>query len=147
MSDVVSAEKRSSMMAGIRGKDTKPELAVRKALFAQGFRYRLHYNKLPGCPDIVLPKHRTAIFVHGCFWHMHSECKLSKLPSSRSDFWLHKLHANAARDKKTINQLLQSGWRVLIVWECFLRAEKSSLNLQTKLTEWICGCATYGSFP
>ena len=147
MSDIVSSEKRSAMMAGIRGRDTKPELAVRRALFAQGFRYRLHYKKLPGNPDIVLPKHRIAIFVHGCFWHMHTQCKLSKLPSSRPDFWLAKLNANAARDLKATEQLLQSGWRVLVIWECYLRSKKSSVNLQSKLTDWILGAATYGSLP
>ncbi len=123
MSDVVSSEIRSRMMSGIRGKDTKPELTVRKALFAAGFRFRLHRRDLPGVPDVVLPGKRVAIFVHGCFWHMHAGCKNAKLPSSRQDFWREKLGRNIERDKKNIDALIDQGWRVLVVWECSPREQ------------------------
>lgn len=105
-------------MSGIRGKDTKPEIRIRKLLHAAGFRYRLHDKKLPGRPDLVLPKYRTAIFVHGCFWHGHRDCKLFRLPSSRQDFWREKIAGNVARDERDVGKLLQSGWKVAIVWEC-----------------------------
>jgi DNA mismatch endonuclease (patch repair protein) len=144
MTDIVSAEKRSAMMAGIKGKNTKPEMTVRKALFAQGFRFRLHYKKLPGNPDIVLPKHQVAIFVHGCFWHMHSNCKLSKIPSSRPEFWISKLKANASRDKQATSQLLQLGWRVLVIWECHLKSTANVERLQISLSNWIRGQSAYG---
>ncbi len=144
MTDIVSAEKRSAMMAGIRGKNTKPEMTVRKALFAQGFRFRLHYKKLPGNPDIVLPKYQVAIFVHGCFWHMHSNCKLSRIPSSRPEFWLSKLKANASRDRQTTSQLLQLGWRVMVIWECHLKSTANLERLQTSLSNWIRGKSAYG---
>lgn len=139
MSDIVSPAKRSAMMSGIRAKDTKPELRVRKALFAAGFRYRLHIKKMPGCPDIVLSKYRAAIFVHGCFWHQHAGCKLSKIPASRVEFWKAKLEGNSARDSRAVRDILSLGWRVLIVWECHLRAQRDMSTLQKELSEWING--------
>jgi DNA mismatch endonuclease (patch repair protein) len=108
------------MMSGIRSKDTKPELSVRKALYQAGLRFRLHRTDLPGSPDIVLPKHKTVIFVHGCFWHGHG-CHYCKTPKTRTEFWLDKLAGNAKRDRKNEDALRNSGWRVFVVWECDIR--------------------------
>ena len=146
MSDIVSRETRSRMMSGIRGKDTKPELIVRTALFAAGFRFRLHRRDLPGVPDVVLPGKRVAIFVHGCFWHMHAGCKNAKLPSTRPDFWREKLNRNVARDKEDIKVLRDLGWRVLIVWECTTRDKATSENLPGLLSRWIAEGGGYGEF-
>lgn len=118
--DVVDSKTRSRMMSGIRGKNTKPEIQVRKALFKQGYRFRLHVKDLPGKPDIVLPKYKTAIFVHGCFWHKH-DCKYFKWPSSNTEFWKNKILDNVRRDKKHQAELKKSGWKVKIVWECWVK--------------------------
>ena len=107
-------------MAAIRGKDTKPELMIRRGLHAKGFRYRLQGRGLPGRPDIVLPKHRAVIFVHGCFWHRH-DCPLFRWPQTRQDFWRDKINGNARRDADAIGRLLDAGWRVATVWECALK--------------------------
>ena len=123
MTDVVDAATRSRMMAGIQGKNTRPELFLRKALHAMGFRYRLGGKGLPGKPDIVFPKKRVAIFVHGCFWHMH-ECKYFKWPATNSQFWREKLDGNVQRDKRVAVELQSKGWTVLTVWECELRETK-----------------------
>ena len=147
MSDTVSPEKRSAMMAGIRAKDTKPELTVRKALHAGGFRFRLHNRMLPGSPDIVLAKHRVAIFVHGCFWHLHRNCKLSKIPATRTDFWTQKLTGNASRDIQATDQLLALGWRVLLVWECHIRSHRDPSELIHQLSQWISGSDSFGQLP
>lgn len=120
MADVVTPEKRSQMMAGIRGRNTKPELLIRRGLHRLGYRFRLHDSRLPGTPDLVLPKYKAAIFVQGCFWHRH-ECALFKWPSSRPDFWKEKIAGNAQRDQKAIQVLLESGWRVAQIWECALK--------------------------
>lgn len=120
MADVLTAEQRQRNMSRIRGRDTKPEMLIRRGLHARGLRYRLHDGKLPGRPDLVFPKYQTAVFVHGCFWHAHG-CALSKLPATRQDFWRLKLEGNAARDQKAIAALLADGWRVLVIWECALR--------------------------
>lgn len=106
------------MMSGIRGRDTKPELAVRRYLHGRGFRYRLHARELPGRPDIVLPRHRTVVFVHGCFWHRHEGCRFAYTPKTRQEFWLPKLEGNAVRDARDQQQLADLGWRVEVVWEC-----------------------------
>lgn len=123
MTDVVDAATRSRMMAGIQGKNTQPELFLRKALHAMGFRYRLGGKGLPGKPDIVFPKKHIAIFVHGCFWHMH-ECKYFKWPATNSQFWREKLDGNVQRDKRVTVELQSKGWTVLTVWECELRETK-----------------------
>jgi DNA mismatch endonuclease (patch repair protein) len=125
------------MMSGIRGKDTRPEIVVRKLLFAAGYRFRLHRKDLPGAPDIVLPSRKVAVFVNGCFWHMHAKCQYSKLPSTRLAFWQTKLEGNVTRDQKAINALLRSGWRVLTVWECVTRNAVTMEALQESLTRWI----------
>lgn len=121
--DIVSSAKRSEMMAGIRGKNTKPELIIRKALHAAGFRYRLHEKMLPGKPDLVFPKHNAVIFIHGCFWHGH-ECPLFRMPASRPEFWEKKIGRNRVVDAMNITRLLDSGWRVGVVWECAIRGKK-----------------------
>lgn len=121
MTDTVDKATRSRMMGGIKGKDTKPEIAVRKMLFQLGFRYRLHDLRLPGKPDLVLPRFKTVIFVHGCFWHAHDDCHLFRIPHSRGQFWADKLGQNVARDKLNIDRLLGTSWRVGVVWECALK--------------------------
>lgn len=119
MVDIVPPEVRSRLMAGIRGSNTQPEIFVRKALHAEGFRFRIHVP-LPGRPDIVFPKWKAVIFVHGCFWHGH-RCHLFKWPKSRPEFWRSKIFGNVARDEANISKLLEVGWRVGIVWECALK--------------------------
>ena len=109
------------MMAGIRSKDTKPEMTVRRFLHAEGFRYRLHTRDLPGSPDLVLPKYRVAIFVHGCFWHRHPGCRYTTTPASNTERWSQKFKANMERDMRKEAALEASGWRVIVVWECELR--------------------------
>lgn len=109
------------MMSGIRAKDTKPEMQVRKILHSAGFRYRLHDRKLPGKPDLVLKKYGVVVMVQGCFWHGHDNCPLFRLPKSRTEFWEEKISANAERDNKNSIKLLELGWRILMVWECALK--------------------------
>ena len=118
--DVLTPEQRQLNMSRIKGKDTKPEMLIRRGLHARGLRYRLHDRSLPGRPDLVFPKYKTAVFIHGCFWHAHG-CALSKLPATRKDFWRTKLAANAARDRMALEALQADSWRVLVIWECALR--------------------------
>lgn len=142
MADVVSKEKRSEMMAGIRGKNTKPELIIRRGLHALGYRFRLHRKDLPGNPDIVLPKYGAVIFVHGCFWHGH-DCHLFKIPSARPEFWQAKLERNRQRDVEVREALSRSGWRTLVIWECALKG-KTRLGFDVALHEastWLRGDA------
>ncbi len=122
MTDIVDRETRRRMMAGIRNKNTAPEMTVRRGLHAMGFRYRLHDKKLPGKPDLVFPKYSAAIFVNGCFWHGHG-CHLFKWPSSRPSFWAKKISGNRKRDAETRRALQSTGWRVLVVWECALKGK------------------------
>lgn len=131
-------------MSGIRRKDTKPEMTVRKALFAAGFRFRLHRRDLPGAPDVVLPSRRIAIFVHGCFWHRHEGCRLAAVPSTRPEFWTTKLEGNALRDRRNIERLRGLGWRVLVVWECAIRDRGTLAGLPGFLAEWVKGDETAG---
>lgn len=119
--DSVSRKKRSEIMALVRSKDTRPEMAVRKLVWGLGYRYRLHLRDLPGCPDLVFPGRRKVIFVHGCFWHRHKGCALARLPKSRLDFWEPKLESNALRDRRNKRALVRQGWEVLTVWECELK--------------------------
>jgi DNA mismatch endonuclease (patch repair protein) len=128
------------MMAGIKGRNTKPELLVRKSLFALGFRYRLHAPDLPGKPDIVLRRYRAAIFVNGCFWHGH-DCHLFRMPSTRTEFWQHKISANIARDLAVHEKLLLMGWRRMVIWECALKG-RTRLDIGEvlqRLEEWLRG--------
>lgn len=119
--DVVDSATRSRMMSGIRSKDTKPEMTVRRYLHANGFRYRLHTSTLPGSPDLVLPKYKVAIFVHGCFWHRHPSCRYATTPTSNVEHWTRKFTANTERDARKLTALEDAGWRVIVVWECELR--------------------------
>lgn len=124
MSDVHSPKTRSYNMSRIRGKDTAPELFVRKFLFSQGFRYRLHCPDLPGKPDIVLPKYKTVIFVNGCFWHGHKGCRYFVLPKTRSEWWLEKINRNILNDRKKRSELRKAGWKIVDIWECQLKPKK-----------------------
>ena len=120
MADVVDPATRSRMMSGIRGKNTKPELLIRKALHARGFRYRIHCKDLPGNPDLCLPKHRAVIFVHGCFWHGHG-CHLFRWPKTRPEFWREKIGRNQTVDAASEQALAEAGWRQAVIWECALK--------------------------
>lgn len=125
-------------MAAIKGSNTKPELAIRKALHAAGLRYRLHAKKLPGKPDLVFPRHRAVVFVHGCFWHQH-DCHLFVWPATRQDFWREKIHRNVVNDDKAAVALLATGWRVATVWECALkgRTRRNFTEAMQQLIDWI----------
>lgn len=140
MADIVDRATRSRMMSGIRGKDTRIEVAVRKALFVRGFRYRVNDRRLPGKPDMVFPKHHAVVFVHGCYWHGH-DCALFRLPSSNREFWETKISANRTRDVRTQQALRDLGWRVAVVWECALRGQgKQGLDEVThRLEDWLPG--------
>lgn len=129
MADLLSPERRSWNMSRIRGKDTGPERQLRSMLHRAGYRFRLHRRDLPGRPDIVLPKHRTAIFVHGCFWHRHAGCRLAYEPRSNRAFWRKKFAANVARDARNVAQLGELGWRVLVVWECEIQEPRTFTRL------------------
>lgn len=118
--DVFDPQKRSEVMARVRGKDTKPELLVRRHLHAAGLRYVLHDRRLPGKPDLVFPSRRVAVFVHGCFWHGHEGCKKATIPATRPEFWRAKIEANKARDARVRSELEAAGWKVIVVWECSL---------------------------
>lgn len=122
MTDIYNEAKRSRIMSRIRSGDTKPEMFVRKLLFARGFRYRVHGSALPGKPDVVLPKWRAVVFVHGCFWHAHEGCRRAAKPSTHADFWAAKLARNRAHDREVVEALVAAGWRVLVVWECACKA-------------------------
>jgi DNA mismatch endonuclease (patch repair protein) len=137
MSDIVSPALRSKMMRGIKGKNTRPEVTLRKQLFSLGFRFRLHNNKLPGHPDISLPRYHVAIFVHGCFWHRHQGCKLTTIPSNNADFWKSKFQANIDRDQRTQASLNALGWRVGVVWECAMRKRELPAAQLDQLANWI----------
>ncbi|HFK5581468.1 very short patch repair endonuclease [Elizabethkingia anophelis] len=129
MADVHSRETRSFNMSRIKGKNTKPELLVRKFLFSQGFRYRLHDKKLPGKPDVILPKYKTVIFVNGCFWHGHQDCKYFVVPKTRTEWWLNKINTTIANDRKIVESLQNDGWKTILIWECELKKEKSENTL------------------
>jgi DNA mismatch endonuclease, patch repair protein len=126
------------MMSGIRGWDTKPELCLRRALHALGFRYRINDRRLPGKPDIVLPRYRAAIFVHGCFWHRHSGCRNATTPTTRAEFWRLKFEANVKRDVRDLQALRDAGWRVATIWECAL-GPRQIVGTVERLSKWING--------
>ena len=132
---------RSQMMARVRSADTKPELVLRKALHATGYRFRLHVRSLPGRPDIVMRKHRCAIFVNGCFWHGHTGCKHFRVPKTRTEFWATKIECNRKRDRRAIEALLDDGWRVLVIWECATRSFQTD-NLISDIAAWLQGPET-----
>lgn len=138
MSDIFSKSKRSSIMSKISSKDTKPEILVRKYLFSKGFRFRKNVKDLPGKPDIVLPKYKTIIFINGCFWHGHENCKKATLPATNTEFWREKISGNIIRDKENIQKLREMRYKVITVWQCELTAdfcETTLNNLLKKLRE------------
>lgn len=141
MTDIFSKDKRSDIMSKISNKNTKPEILVRKYLFANGFRFRINDERFPGKPDILLPKYKTAIFVNGCFWHGHKNCRTAALPTSNADYWANKIASNIERDKKVQIQLEQMGYRVFIIWQCQLKAKEREYtlsNLAEKLIDKSC---------
>ena len=144
MADIVSPEKRSDMMSGIRGKDTKPEIIVRGLLHRLGYRFRLHRKDLPGRPDIVLPKWRAVIFVNGCYWHGHEDCHLVRPPKTRTEFWTNKITGNQARDRRNHAALLDASWKVIVIWEC---AVSKKLSLTTEQLEDAISAALTSSEP
>jgi DNA mismatch endonuclease (patch repair protein) len=121
MTDVFDTKKRSEIMSSVKNKDTKPELIVRKLLHSMGYRFRLHRKDLPGSPDIVLPKYKVVIFVHGCFWHGHEGCPRAKLPKTNTEFWEVKITKNMARDAEGVQNLSKMGWKSLVIWTCEIR--------------------------
>ncbi|WP_229207774.1 MULTISPECIES: very short patch repair endonuclease [unclassified Duganella] len=121
MVDSIDRDARSAVMSRVKSKDTRPEMVVRKLVFAAGYRYRLHVRSLPGSPDLVFSARKKVIFVHGCFWHRHENCSLARLPKSRVEFWTEKLDGNKARDEHSREALTQAGWEVLVVWKCELK--------------------------
>ena len=134
MADSISKEQRSMNMSHIRSKNTKPEELVRKYLFSKGFRYRKNVRKLPGCPDIVMPKYKTAIFVNGCFWHKH-DCPRFVWPSSNQEYWLPKITGNVQRDQMHYRELREKGWNVLVVWECQLKKKLFDSTMELLVQE------------
>ena len=135
MADVRTPKQRSYNMSRIHGKDTKPEEMVRKYLFSQGFRYKKNDVRLPGKPDIVLPKYKTVIFVNGCFWHKHEGCKYFVWPKNNADFWKDKIEKNANRDAKNYDLLKQMGWHIIVIWECELKPQIQESSLKRLLEE------------
>mgnify|MGYP000862603405 CR=1 FL=1 len=133
-------------MASVRQRDTGPEMRLRRALHRLGLRYRLHDRRLPGSPDLVFPRFKAVVFVHGCFWHVHKGCKFATEPASRKDFWREKFEANKKRDRRNYDSLLASGWRVLVVWECAIKFEKDEeLNkLGNTVSRWLESTERYG---
>jgi DNA mismatch endonuclease (patch repair protein) len=136
VTDHVDATKRSSIMAAVHSKDTKPEMAIRKIVHAMGYRYRLHSANLPGKPDLVFSSRGKVIFVHGCFWHRHSRCRYATMPKTRTEFWQDKFSANMARDRRNRRELKRMGWKVLIVWQCEL---KKFEKLTERLNDFLAG--------
>lgn len=132
--DNISPGERSEIMARVRSKNMRPELAVRKLVFGLGYRYRLHVRSLPGCPDLVFRSLRRVIFVHGCFWHHHAGCNLARIPKSRIDFWTAKLEGNHQRDEKNRKALHREGWRVLTIWECEI---KNASRLENRVRRFL----------
>lgn len=138
MTDTLNRAERSERMSRIRGKNTKPELAVRRLVHGMGYRYRLHRRDLPGIPDLVFPRFKKVIFIHGCFWHRHPDphCKLARMPKSRIDFWEPKLEANRQRDEVNVQKLFRLGWKVLVVWECEIGNKE---QLENKIRSFLRG--------
>ena len=141
MADTLTKEKRSWNMSRITGRNTKPEILLRSLLHREGFRFRLHDKRFPGKPDIVLPRHRTVIFVNGCFWHRHNNCEYAYTPKSRQEFWLNKFQGTVQRDQEKQKMLADLGWQVLVVWECELKRNSSLLvsDISSKLLRCLHG--------
>ncbi len=126
--DGLSAERRSAVMSRVRSKDTKPEIRLRKALHAMGYRFRLHRKDLPGKPDVVLPRHRTALFVNGCFWHQHPGCRKATVPENNREYWERKLSRNVVRDREAVEALEEAGWRTVVLWECEMPRDEAAMR-------------------
>lgn len=141
MTDVVDAATRSRMMAGIRGKNTQPELMLRRALHTRGIRFRLHATNLPGKPDIAFPRFGAVCFVHGCFWHRHEGCRFKTSPRTRPEFWQSKFASNVDRDRRKQDELMRGGWRVAVVWECALRGGEIDASA-AELVNWLHGTSS-----
>lgn len=137
MTDIVDKQTRSRMMSGIRAKNTKPELVIRQALHTRGFRFRLHSKNVPGRPDLVFPRYRAVVLVHGCFWHRHPGCRYAATPSTRPEYWQDKFRGNVARDKEVRMALLESGWRIATVWACTLRTGRQVQEVAEALAAWL----------
>ena len=135
MTDIFTTEQRSDIMSKIRSKDTKPEIKLRKALFSRGFRYRTNDKRLPGTPDIVLRKYGVVIFVNGCFWHHHPDCKIATVPKSNTEFWQNKIKRNRQRDLENYWKLGEMGWEVIVVWECELNHAHAEEAVADKIAE------------
>ena len=137
--DVLTPEQRRLVMSRIRGKDTRPEILIRRGLHARGLRFRLHKSGIRGKPDMIFPKHRTAVFINGCFWHGHG-CSLFKWPRTRVMFWKNKINRNRDRDQETLTALMAEGWRILVIWECALRGRRKRIfeNILTSAEKFIC---------
>jgi DNA mismatch endonuclease, patch repair protein len=138
LADIVDKATRSSMMSGIRSRNTRPEMKVRRALHRAGFRFRLHVAGLAGKPDLVFPKHRAVLFVHGCYWHRHAGCRIASTPSTNREFWVCKFEANMKRDRQARQALLAAGWRVAVVWECATRKLPTE-TVASHVGEWLMG--------
>lgn len=136
MTDIVDKDTRSRMMSRIRGKDTRPEMILRRALHAKGLRFRLHRKDLPGTPDLVLPRHNAVCFVHGCFWHRHPGCRFATTPATRPDFWQNKFRENVERDRRNIEALRAAGWRVAVIWECEIGRREAPAVIDD-LVDWL----------
>jgi len=136
MTDIVDQVTRSRMMAGIKGKNTRPEMLLRRGLHQRGFRFRLHVAGLPGHPDLVLRKYHAVIFVHGCYWHRHDNCRFATTPKSREEFWLPKFKTTVERDTRNQKILEENGWRIAIIWECALRSTQASMTFDT-VARWL----------
>ncbi|WP_426582701.1 very short patch repair endonuclease [Mucilaginibacter sp. R-33] len=134
MADVHSVETRSYNMSRIRSRDTKPEMQVRKFLFLRGFRYRLHDKRLPGRPDIVLPKYKTILFINGCFWHGHEGCRYFVVPKTRTEWWINKIDTNRGKDAAAVIKLQDAGWNIITIWECDLKKNNFEQTLNTLIT-------------
>lgn len=146
MADIVDKATRSRMMSGIQSRNTRPEMKVRSALHRAGFRFRLHVTGLPGKPDLVFPKHRAVLFVHGCYWHRHDGCRIASTPSTNRDFWTDKFEANVRRDRQARQALLSAGWRVGVVWECATRKQPAD-RIAAMIGEWLASDASSLEIP
>jgi len=148
MIDRVSPHQRSQMMASVKGKNTRPEMLIRRMLHKEGFRFRIHRKDLPGNPNIVLPKHNALILVNGCFWHGHT-CNRSTLPKTNTSFWEEKIEKNVARDKNNISKLLAEGWRVCVIWECAVKPKKAldANQVSLRISSWIKSKNNYYEIP
>jgi DNA mismatch endonuclease (patch repair protein) len=146
LADIVDKATRSRFMSGIRSRNTKPETRVRSALHREGLRYRLNDRSLVGAPDLVFPKYRAVLFVHGCFWHRHAGCPKATMPSTNTQFWRNKFERNEARDKEVRRQLLVGGWRVGVVWECIIKPAEMPTLVQA-VGQWLAGSESEFEFP